>query len=774
MTTDNVNEADLAIGSAAAPDLSDTMIVDPTVRAETFLASFKAKMTAVALSTPTSRAADGQTTPAADAEGSPTPAASEPVDTPEPEPLVTPYFAPEPQSAPQPTPQPEPAPATAPKHKATEEPVAHARRMAISELQLGNEPVTTTVAASTGARRFAGLDGLRALAVVAVVFYHGLPGLPNAGFFGVDVFFVLSGFLITSLIVDQISQNRFSFGRFWDRRLRRIVPAVVVLLLVIPVIALWLNSDILYGFRRQVLGSITFSFNWLDVASSSSYFSEFQPELLRNLWSLAVEMQFYLVWPLLLVPLLRWLPKARAAIVIFLLAGVSVTLMALLYQPDGDPTRVYFGTDTHSFGLLIGAGLACMIAGFSRWRMRDGEPVSQKANHVLTVSGVVALASITGLIIWWDDANAFVYPWGLLIASALAGVTVLAASANGSQLGRWFDVRPLKWIGERSYGVYLWHWPLGVIMAMLVPDDWFGGDSSNWHDLATTVLSLGLSIAAAAASYRWIETPIRQGGWLALFRRRQANNGPVTPIWARLGRHIALGIAMAVSLSSLAACLIVAPAQTQAQILIEQGEQSLQDDTSTDDDQTPAGISPTPDQSSTSSASERPIETGLPMPAGKQIFGLGDSVMLGCAPDLKKQFPGISIDAQVSRSFIRGISILQTMKKQHKLRPVILVGLLTNGPVSTQQMQQMLDLVGPDVTLVFITGHAARSWIKPTNNNAVKFARAHSDNVLIADWDSAIGKHRSWLASDGVHPQPVGRPVYVTAIVNALQQKFNG
>ena len=613
------------------------------------------------------------------------------------------------------------------------------------------------------ARRFAGLDGLRALAVVAVLMYHGLPGLPNAGFVGVDVFFVLSGFLITSLIMDQADRHQFNVARFWDKRLRRIVPAVVVLLLGVSVVALWLERDTLFGFRRQVVGAVTFSFNWLDIASSSSYFSGFQPELLRNLWSLAVEMQFYLLWPLLLIPLLRWLGRPGTVITTVLLTVLSVALMVMLFNSDGDPTRVYFGTDTHAFGLLIGAGLACIVAGAARWRMRGATTVGRGLNIGLTVAGVASLAGIVWLIVAFDDSQPFVYPWGLLSASGLAGVAVLAASAQGSWFGRWLDLSPLRWLGERSYGVYLWHWPLGVMAATLVPVTWFGGDSSNWRDAFTMVVSFAVSIGAAAASYRWVEQPIRRDGWLALARRLTR----LVP-W----RFALVTTASLLSAVALVACLVVAPVKSEGEVIVEQGQTSVDNpdgDDAGDDDSVdlPPPIFGPPVPPNLPPAA-------LPMPVGKDILAIGDSVMLGCAPVLQQQFPGISIDAQVSRSFGRGLAIVEALKQQDKLRPVLLFGLMTNGPVSTDSMQHLVDLVGPDVTIVLINGHAARSWIKPTNDRAIAFAGAHPDDVLLVDWNSAINPHPKWLASDGVHPNQDGRNLYVQTIVAAMQKKYSG
>jgi len=610
----------------------------------------------------------------------------------------------------------------------------------------GYEPGRAAPAQATPpARRFAGLDGLRALAVVAVLCYHALPGLPNAGFLGVDVFFVLSGFLITSLIIDQQQRGHFRLRDFWDRRLRRIVPAVVVLLLGISAVVIWLDHDLLVGFGRQVIGSLTFSYNWLDIASSTSYFNHFQPELFRNLWSLAVEMQFYLVWPLLLIPLLRVLPLPWAAIPVWLAAAVSVGLAAWQYTPGLDPTRVYFGSDTHCFGLLLGAGLAALVASLQNWRLREARPVRPLANALFMLLGAAAMAGIVAAICLLDDTMPMVYPWGLLGASALACVVVLAASVNGSWLGKVLDVAPLRWVGERSYGVYLWHWPVAVILAAAVP--WPDDIPVMTRDVTTLVGSLALSIAAAAVSYRLVEAPVRSRGWLVYAKSRV--------MW----------VAAALGTAALVACLVVAPATSETQQLIEEGS-------------TQQGVGQSP------SASQTPLKwppltleltpSPKPMPTGDQIFALGDSVMLGCADALQKQFPGITVNAAVSRSFIAGLDILEAARNNHTLRPVVLLGLFTNGRVDEDDLERLMRVTSRDTVFVLITAYGDRSWIPPTNKAVRQFVSEHPRNFVLADWDTAIKGHESWLAPDGIHPRQDGRVVYVQTVLEALQFHFRG
>ncbi len=210
-------------------------------------------------------------------------------------------------------------------------------------------------------RRYAGLDGLRAIAVLLVIAFHLLPGAVVGGYLGVDVFFVISGFLITALLLrERKATGGIKLGAFWARRARRLVPALVLLLLVCCAVALAVGGDRLLHLGRQVLGALTFSSNWLSVAAGASYYDSSAPELFRNLWSLAVEEQFYLIWPfaVLLLVLIRW--RVLRVVLLLMVAAASATAMALLYSPTVDPTRIYYGTDTHSFGLALGAALAML------------------------------------------------------------------------------------------------------------------------------------------------------------------------------------------------------------------------------------------------------------------------------------------------------------------------------------------------------------------------------------------------------------------------------
>jgi peptidoglycan/LPS O-acetylase OafA/YrhL len=358
----------------------------------------------------------------------------------------------------------------------------------------------------SGQRYMPGLDGLRAIAVLAVIAYHEQFGWAPGGLLGVGVFFTLSGFLITSILVSQWSAiGSIKLGDFWLHRARRLLPALFVMLAVVTAWVTLADRARLASLRGAVGAAVAYVSNWYIIAKDQSYFARFAPPApLDHLWSLAVEEQFYLLWPLLLIGgllLLRWRHAAAAWLVLpaGLAAAGSAVAMVTLYQPGIDPTRVYEGTDTRAFGLLIGAVLA--LAWPAPGKRGEHTTPRRWPRLVLDTVGLAGLAGI-GVMIWKvGEYSPFAYRGGLVLLSVATAAVVAATAFPGTIVGAALGWRPLRWIGVRSYGIYLWHYP---VIVMTTPDN-------AKPSLPMAALQIAASILLAALSWQLIEEPIRHG-----------------------------------------------------------------------------------------------------------------------------------------------------------------------------------------------------------------------------------------------------------------------
>lgn len=355
-----------------------------------------------------------------------------------------------------------------------------------------------------------GLDGLRALAVIGVLLYHADLNV-SGGFLGVESFFVLSGFLITSLLLAEWRQRSgIDLTAFWLRRARRLLPALFLMLLGTLVLAGLLLRGETAGLRADMLAALSYVMNWHLVFSGQSYFDPLaRPSLLQNLWSLAVEEQFYLLWPLLFTVGMRYLRRSGLLLATLGAAAASALLMASLYQPGADPSRLYFGTDTRASGLLLGAALAL------GWTPRRASGSTRRgAGALLDLLGIVVLGGLIAAFIAWYDYQPLLYRGGFAMVAIGTAVVIVAATHPGARLlPALLEWRPLRWIGQRSYGIYLWYWPIFMFTRPYV-DVPLGG----WPLLA---LRLPIVIALAALSFRYVELPARRGAvgrlWRALW-----------------------------------------------------------------------------------------------------------------------------------------------------------------------------------------------------------------------------------------------------------------
>lgn len=625
--------------------------------------------------------------------------------------------------------------------------------------------------------RIRGLDGLRALAVVAVIAYHLYPGTLPGGFLGVDVFFVVSGFLITTLLLREVAEHgRLRLGRFWERRARRLLPALALVVVVSVPIAWWADPDLVVGIGRQVLGAATFSTNWLAITAGSSYFDATQPELFAPFWSLAIEEQFYLVWPVVLVVLLvvcrTPLVRARVA------AGgalASALAMAVAFHPGDDPTRVYYGTLTHAFGLLLGASAAFAWAGRDElWPRRAW----------VRWVGPGALVGLAALALTMSAQSTIAYRGGIFAASLLALVAVTACTVpadgrdrpdaqdrqdrggdaragSGDGYVRVLEARPLVWIGERSYGLYLWHWPVILVVAAVLGDT--PGTSTWWR---TALVAVVATTALAWASYRWVETPVRRRGARSTFSEARAA--------VRRGRRPAQVAIAAAAVAVLATAAVVAfgPAQSSAQRSIEAAQRQIAAQEAAA--RTAAAQKEAQKKAAKEEAGalrETDADADDWTVDAEQVSAYGDSVLSAAAPTLYDHFPGITIDAKPIRKWVDAAPIIEKAADEGTLRPFVVLNFGTNGGFqfkgSTKAVERILDAIGPDRKVVVVTINGISSWV-PAANEKLKAMVADRPNVTVADWNAYVHDHAGLLHTDRTHPNMAGVQKYAAVLRDVL------
>jgi peptidoglycan/LPS O-acetylase OafA/YrhL len=607
--------------------------------------------------------------------------------------------------------------------------------------------------------RAPGLDGVRALAVLAVLAFHEQIAAFPGGFLGVDVFFVLSGYLITDLLVTEWdSRGRLNLRGFWARRARRLLPALAVVLVSVTAAVALIEPGQLGALRPALVAALTYSSNWWQAAQQQSYFASFGPlPPLQHLWSLAIEEQFYLVWPLILaIVLLASQRRRMRASVAWLGAIGSAAAMAICYLPGSDPSRVYYGTDTHAFALLIGAALALSVP-LARLR-------GLARQHALRAdaAGLAGLAVLAWAIGHFAGSDPVLYPAGLLVAALAAGAVVLAAASAGS-VGTMLSWAPLRWVGVRSYGIYLWHWPV-IALAAAVAGPSRGG-------LGRPLIETATAIILAAASWKWIEHPILLNGfWVTVRSRCHVVTQSVAAARQSPARAFPAMVAV-VALSVICTAgygVLNAPASDglQAQIMhgakVSAATQAQHGAAA----RTPAG-SGRRAAGRTAASIGRAAAARPPLP-GSMVTAIGDSVMLAAAQQLQDALPGISINAQISRQMSAGLGVLHSLAASGALRQVVVVGLGTNGAVTAGQVRQLVSMIGPHRRLVLINTFVPRPWQDPDNRVLAAAARADAD-VVLADWHAAIEHRTDLLWGDKVHPRPAGAPLYARTVVSAVR-----
>ncbi|NBY51306.1 MAG: acyltransferase [Actinobacteria bacterium] len=582
---------------------------------------------------------------------------------------------------------------------------------------------------SSNNRYIDSVDGLRAVAVIAVLLYHlGIDWIPG-GFLGVDLFFVISGYVITGLILDSIARSgTLDLRAFYLSRIRRLVPALIAMIVFTTLFIGVYAPDTVRRFIADVPYVLTGSMNWALVSRQQDYFEAIgRPPLLQHTWSLAVEAQFYLIWPLVLLFILRYFGKKNipfAALAIALASGVALFAYSIrIDSQESAISHVYFGTDTHSIGLFLGSALAVS------WQPQNlSKEISKRAEDFIDFIGVVGLLGLLSTFLFINETDPTLYRIAFPLSALFGCATLVSVVHPASRFAPLLSTRPLMWIGERSYGIYLWHW---IVFQLTRPSIDLVGD-----DWALYALRILIVFALADISLRYIEIPVRRGYFELWFRGMKYRTRAV-----RLRQQLSTVAAILVTIA--ATSLVSINAMEKADRLAAQEKLAAENKDEALDQVITDGDSP-------------------------GLWVTGDSVILGIRNVLAK-FERIElINARVGRQIGELIQVAKTDQQFVGQSPVVL-NLGNNNRLIEADVVSLMEIVKSQPRIIVVNTAVPRSW-KDANNEIIASVVSRYPNTTVVDWASISANHPEYFATDGVHLNPPGVNAYVSAIREVLNR----
>ena len=616
------------------------------------------------------------------------------------------------------------------------------------------------------------LDGLRAFAVLAVIFYHMGLGWAPGGLMGVTVFFVISGYLINGLLVAEHEQTgAISLKSFWLRRVRRLFPAIFLSVVGTAALCTIFDHTLLDKMRPDIAPSLLFYNNWWQIFRDMSYFEQAgNPSPLTHFWSLSIEEQFYVVWPLLLLLMYRLGAKKKTmSRVVLVLAIVSALEMALLYNPQGDPSRIYYGTDTRAMSLLIGVWLAFMwpSAAFGT------EPSISNRNTgtwvAFNLAGVVALLALIAIVAFTNGFSAFPYYGGILLTSVLSAVLIAALAVPKTWVARLFELAPFVWIGKRSYSMYLWHFPI-----LLLTTDVNSTTGVPWW---MRIIQIALIFVIAELSFRFVEDPIRKGKIGEWWRARNDRRNPA----GRLDQR-ALIPAGCFAVLLVVACIgvfVVQPTDYASTYANGQGQASqsaaaaaAQANAEREAAEKDEAMTVVSDTASDVKTYDQVFGQQHLNAAGEPIYEpllIGDSVSAGAIDAFYETFPYGCIDSVVNRNIWE--STYTDYLDADQVGDYVVFCLGTNNAVVDWQIDDLLWPVSSDKHIIMVNTRNTRDWCDSTNAEIAAAADRYP-NVTVIDWYGESEGHDEYFAGDGTHLTDEGAHAYIGLINQAIEKSF--
>lgn len=612
----------------------------------------------------------------------------------------------------------------------------------------------------TSQTRSVPLDGMRALAIIAIIFYHLMPHVLPGGYLAVNIFFVLTGFFITASVIEEYGQKgKLAYKRSLARRFQRLfLPLLGMLLSVTAYITLF-QRDLLLNLRPWLLSSLGMVNNWWQISVGGSYFEQFYVQSpFMHLWFLSVISQFYVIWPLIVLLLLALYKDKR--IILYTAVGLSLfsaLAMAMLYVPGEDASRVYYGTDTRLFSFMIGSSLSVV------WPLeRLNEPVSKRTKRRLTLAGFFSYAVLGVMFSRMLDSQTLTYRGGMYLNSVIIGVGVVLTAHPATSLSKMMRFKPIQWLGRRSFLLYLWYYPVISLYQAKVVDT---SVDPGQHILIQLAIMLSLSEIGYQIfeKKRWKMTSVQFWRPADTIARIKASGSEGST------RHFSGNLAPFVGFCLLLTALtgfVQARSGENASVqeLREQiaASQSKMEAMNRDD--------------STRSRAINNIE-GLERETvlfahGADITFIGDSVLLSVADQLVTIFGRAVVEGAVSRQLYQTTEVIADLEKREQLHDTVVVFLGSNGTFTQTQMETFITEIGTSRNLFFLTTNVPRIW-KDSVNEQLALAESNHSNVHILDWNAFSSGHDEWLLEDQVHPNPIGAQQLALFVAEEIYQELN-
>lgn len=598
-----------------------------------------------------------------------------------------------------------------------------------------------------------GIDGVRTLAVLGVIIYHLLPTTLPGGYLGVPLFLLISGYFVTLQLVRQMDQTGgIQLTKFYLKRLRRLYPVLIVMLTVTTAYITLFARDLLHNIKSTIATNLLWVYNWWEIGHGQSYFDRFNGESpFTHLWTLGVEAQFYFLWPLILFMLFLILRKrSKIKCTVFILAVASAVEMALLFDPQ-NINRVYYGTDTRAFSLLLGSWLALC------WPIdRLNASLTAHAARILDGVGIGALLITLLGFFTLPGQSSWTYRGGMFFYSLIGMILIATVVHPGSHMNRWLTNPFFTWIGQRSYGIYVYQLPVMVFYERVV--------EIGRHPVINALVECLLILAISEFSYRLVEQPLAHYQWRYLPASIRHWIDFKMHDW-----HQWLKVGPVVIICFIALCGLMLPSKPAKKSAVQTRIEKSRQATAAKNKQIAKGKTAKVNVNSKSLQKKYGLTSNQLKAASElKVTAIGDSVMADASQDIQEIMPHAYVDAEVGRQGSATPAVIKDLKAKGQLQKNVILNLGTNGAMDSQTINDILTAIGKDHQVYWITPHVpTRDW-EQTVCDQIKQAAKQNTNVHVIDWNQAANGHAEWFAQDKVHMNEQGNAYFTRLIVKTI------